>query len=549
MSIRKHTCKSCGMAFELVDLPQGGTVPCPGCFSPQRFEAAQEVVHLGGYRLIDLLGQGGMGQVFRGVGPDGREVAVKVMSEDLMESPELRERFDRETAIMASLNHPNIVPLLESGETGNFKFFVMELISGSTLRQIISQRRLQEGEICCIMLQIFDALGYAHTNGVIHRDIKPENVLFDSGGRPRLTDFGLARRGGSSSAGNLTATNAVMGTENYMSPEQRINPRDVSHKSDLYSMGVMLYEMLTGGQLPMGLFQPPSVYGPNLDSFWDALTFRMLDINPDLRPSNCQEVIDEINRFIAQGKAKPLDSEVLSPPPKKSPTGQRKTPDSMGQDRLDQDSQRLNKRVEAACQEALGLAGEKRFQEAVGVIEPLMGILDDPVLRDRVKHLVDEIRNHWQNESRKADILTFLCPECRRPFELPIEQTKQPEWPCPLCREPLRYDAGRKQVLRLQPVKKTPSPAEEPERKNVSQTGQRSSTGKTILFVLVLVVVTDTFAPDLLNGALEKIFDLGLKSVVPFSYQVAAIYLRQVLQVGLIGSLGWTALQLLSGKW
>ncbi|HNV70080.1 MAG TPA: protein kinase [Candidatus Ozemobacteraceae bacterium] len=297
--IRSVFCPKCRLRFEVIESPRLDSARCPHCAGQLDLgQHSHTVEKLGHYQIIEMIGQGGMGQVFKARNPDGKLVAVKLMSIDLMSSAELTERFEREMDILASLQHENIVQLLDRGVTSAYKYFVMELVEGVTLRSLINTGSLTEAKIASIAVESLKALGYAHAKGIIHRDIKPENILFDRHGKVKITDFGLARRLSTASGDSqgLTATNAFMGTENYMSPEQKINPKAVTHKSDIYSFGVLLYEMLTGGHLPMGLFQPPSSF-KTLDDFWDRLCFRMLDINPDLRPENGVALAQEIEAY------------------------------------------------------------------------------------------------------------------------------------------------------------------------------------------------------------------------------------------------------------
>ncbi|MEM2126194.1 MAG: serine/threonine-protein kinase [Candidatus Methanosuratincola sp.] len=213
------------------------------------------------YRIEKLLGQGGMGEVYLGVHTEiGRKVAVKVISPHLARDPRIQERFKREALILAKLNHPNIVQLYDywaRPEEG--LFLIMEYVDGISLDRYI--HRILQGPIppkqaVEIFLQVLDAFQYAHDNGVIHRDIKPSNILLRNDNVVKVLDFGIARivtPDGDKAAeeSSLTKTGTTLGTVSYMSPEQlrAKSSADIDHRSDIYSLGVVLFEMLTGREL------------------------------------------------------------------------------------------------------------------------------------------------------------------------------------------------------------------------------------------------------------------------------------------------------------
>jgi len=209
---------------------------------------------LGSYEILGLIGVGGMGQVWRArdVRVD-RAVALKVLPEALFEDGQRRARFEREARLLASLNHPGIATLYSFEEVSGRHLLAMELVEGESLDQRIASGPLTADEILLLAAQIAEALGAAHEKGVIHRDLKPANIKVTSGGRIKLLDFGLARKSedqivGSedeTSTGALTQQGAVMGTVPYMSPEQ-ISSRPMDHRTDIFSLGIVLYEMATG---------------------------------------------------------------------------------------------------------------------------------------------------------------------------------------------------------------------------------------------------------------------------------------------------------------
>lgn len=203
----------------------------------------------GQYVIVRALGQGGMGTVFlaRDVTLD-REVAVKVISPELAASPELRERFLKEARTVAKLRHPNIVAVYTAGEGNGLLYFVMEFVPGESLRDRMTRESvMSSGATCEILRDLSLALDYAHQSGIVHRDVKPENVLLDKeSGRAMLTDFGVAVALAASGDSRLTGAGFVLGSPRYMSPEQASGERNLDGRSDLYSLGLIGYEMLTG---------------------------------------------------------------------------------------------------------------------------------------------------------------------------------------------------------------------------------------------------------------------------------------------------------------
>ncbi len=244
---------------------------------------------LEGFALHDRLGQGGMGEVYRATRlADARPVAVKVLSASLAAVPDYVRRFDREAAAMAQLDHPGIVRLLSRGRSGPHCWIAMELIDGTSLRTHAFQARPSARTLARLLAQVAHALAYAHARAVVHRDLKPDNVLVLRDGRTKVLDFGLAGLH-AEGAEVLTQSNVAMGTANYMAPEQRKDARRADHRADLYSFGVMAYELLTG-ELPVGRFQPVSRLVPGLDRAWDALVDRCLEQDPAARPHSALEL-------------------------------------------------------------------------------------------------------------------------------------------------------------------------------------------------------------------------------------------------------------------
>ncbi len=199
---------------------------------------------LGRYEILGELGRGGMGVVYRARHTQlGKTVALKILPQDLGQLPTALARFVREARAAASLNHPHIIQVFDVDRVGDVHFFAMEFIEGETLKQKLrAHGPLPPGEAIHIARQIADALTYAHAHGIVHRDLKPANIMFDARGQVKVTDFGLAAAAGGES---LTVTGEILGTPQYMSPEQ-VMGKDVDARSDLFSLGLIFCEMLSG---------------------------------------------------------------------------------------------------------------------------------------------------------------------------------------------------------------------------------------------------------------------------------------------------------------
>ena len=211
------------------------------------------------YEILDVIGHGGMGVVYKARQPQlDRLVALKILPPDAGADPHFAERFTREARALAKLNHPNIVGVFEFGQAGGLFYFAMEFVDGANLRELIRSKTMSAAQALAIVPKICEALQFAHDEGVMHRDIKPENILLDKKGRVKIADFGLAKLLRREQADHtLTMSGMTLGTPRYMAPEQMDKPETVDHRADIYSLGVVFYEMLTG-ELPIGRFAPPS---------------------------------------------------------------------------------------------------------------------------------------------------------------------------------------------------------------------------------------------------------------------------------------------------
>ncbi len=236
--------------------PAAGRTP-PAAFVPPT--PAELGRHFPQLEMLALLGQGGMGAVYKARQTKlDRLVAVKILPPEVARDPAFAERFTREARSLARLNHPHIVTVHDFGDVDGLYHFTMEYVDGRNLRDLLQAGALPVAQVLAIVPQLCDALQYAHDEGLVHRDIKPENILLDGKGRVKVADFGLARLVGLTPTYlTLTGTHEVMGTLLYMAPEQMKRSHTVDHRADIYSLGVVLYEMLTG-ELPLGRFAPPS---------------------------------------------------------------------------------------------------------------------------------------------------------------------------------------------------------------------------------------------------------------------------------------------------
>ncbi len=321
--IEAKSCPNCGKP-----MPSGALAGiCPACLlaqgdatdtregGPAHFQppAIREIAGLfPQLEILGLLGAGGMGAVYQARQPAlDRRVALKILPATNRNGANFAERFNREARALARLSHPNIVAVHEFGQAGNLHYFIMEYVAGANLRQLTRAGRLSPREALQIVPQICDALQYAHDEGVVHRDIKPENVLVDRKGRVKIADFGLAKiLGCDAETARLTVEGQVMGTPHYMAPEQVERPLTVDHRADIYSLGVVLYEMLTG-DLPLGKFPPPS-RKVQVDVRLDEVVLRALENDPARRYQRASEVKSQVETIAAApGSAKTT----LSPSP------------------------------------------------------------------------------------------------------------------------------------------------------------------------------------------------------------------------------------------
>lgn len=256
-------------------------------------EKTQVLPAISDYELIDVIGQGGIAEIYKARQKSlDRTVAIKMIFPEWMKDPEIVHRFHREAITIAGLNHPNIVHVIDKGEVGGRYYFVMEYVDGTSFKEILYDGKIPIREKLEIMIGTLKGLDYAHKNGVIHRDIKPANILIDKNRNALLADFGIAQILHKSDYEH-TRPDIVMGTLAYMSPEQRESSSRIDHTSDIYAVGVMIYEILTGKR-PAGRFQLPSELNPKLPKRFDALVSRCLDENPSGRYQSAGALKDDL---------------------------------------------------------------------------------------------------------------------------------------------------------------------------------------------------------------------------------------------------------------
>ncbi|HTH48536.1 MAG TPA: serine/threonine-protein kinase [Candidatus Limnocylindria bacterium] len=262
------------------------------------------------FEILELIGVGGMGVVYKARQPKlDRIVALKLLPQSPSVDPAFAERFHREARFLARLTHPYIVSVFDFGESGGFCFLLMEYVDGVNLRQAMQAGRFSPAQALAIVPDICAALQYAHNQGVLHRDIKPENILLDAQGRVKIADFGIAKLVGDPGDPRtdlaLTQSGARLGTPHYMAPEQIEQPADVDHRADIYSLGVVFYELLTG-ELPLGRFAAPSAKTP-LDARVDEIVLRALAKERELRQQSAGEMKTQVETVTANPHAPAAD--------------------------------------------------------------------------------------------------------------------------------------------------------------------------------------------------------------------------------------------------
>src|SRR5271165_2966277 len=280
--------------------------------------------HFPQLEILECLGRGGMGVVYKARQRTlNRLVALKLLAPERVQDAKFAERFAREAQALAALNHPNIVTIHDFGQTGGFYYLLMEFVDGANLRQLLRARKFTPEEALAIVPPLCDALQFAHDRGIVHRDIKPENLLLDKAGRVKVADFGIAKMlgtvngdkdGAAVPPGNTTQS--TVGTPGYSAPEQKTDPARVDSRADIYSLGVVFYEMLTG-ELPGKPFEPPS-RKVQIDVRLDEVVLRSLEQNPELRFQQVSEVKTMVETIVGDAGLPPAEPAARPVSPSKS---------------------------------------------------------------------------------------------------------------------------------------------------------------------------------------------------------------------------------------
>ena len=280
------------------DLFQGALPKPPEMWRPPSVEELSRF--LPDYEILAILGRGGMGAVYKAIQKSlDRPVAIKLLPPELGADLEFEARFQREAKAMARLNHPNIIQIYDFGRTtGGHCYFVMEFVDGADLHHLIHRGQVTPDTALKLVIQVCEALQYAHDKGYVHRDIKPANILLTSEGVAKVGDFGLAKlidpaQGTDADQLGLTMSGISMGTPNYMAPEQLVGREPVDHRADIYSLGVMFYERLTG-EIPRGAFVPPSGKIP-VDARVDDVVLKAMHEHPAERYQSARAVETDVN--------------------------------------------------------------------------------------------------------------------------------------------------------------------------------------------------------------------------------------------------------------
>jgi serine/threonine protein kinase len=274
-------------------------LPAPGAWQPPSLEEMQ--AWLPAFEFLSLIGRGGMGVVYQARQLSlNRRVAIKTLPAGLVGDPEsdFAARFRLEATTLAKLSHPGIVSVFDSGETHDLLYIVMEYVDGTDVaRMIQAQGKLPPGEAVEMLTQVCEAMEYAHQNGIVHRDLKPANLLVTRQGRVKIADFGLAKHHDETLL-ELTKTNVAIGTPEFLAPEAWTPGTRLDRRADLYSIGVTLYQMLTG-EVPRGLWKMPSVK-VGTDPRFDAILDRAMQPEREARYQSCLELQGDLHQIEAE---------------------------------------------------------------------------------------------------------------------------------------------------------------------------------------------------------------------------------------------------------
>lgn len=271
---------------------------------------AELAPHFPQLEILECLGRGGMGVVYKARQKSlNRLVALKLLAPERAGDPQFAARFETEAHALAALNHPHIVGVHDFGQAGGFYYLLMEFVDGMNLRQLLQTKRLTPQEALSIVPPVCEALQCAHDHGIVHRDIKPENLLIDKAGTVKIADFGIAKMYRRTDGAPLPA-HSGLGTPDYAAPEQRDTTAVADHRADIYSLGVVLYEMLTGERPQQNLEAPSKRV--QVDVRIDEIVLRALETRPELRYQTVMELRTQVETVRAnpgpQAAARPASS-------------------------------------------------------------------------------------------------------------------------------------------------------------------------------------------------------------------------------------------------
>lgn len=283
----------------------------------------QQGDRVGQYEIDAAIGQGGMAAVYKAYHERlDRYVAIKMMHETFLQDTDFRERFVREARIVARLEHPNIVPIYDYDEYSGIPYLVMRLVDGMTLKRRSLKKGCTLAETAAILTDVASALDYAHSVGVLHRDMKPSNIILSHDDRPYITDFGLARI--ADTGASTISHDMMLGTPYYISPEQAHGEKTLDHRTDIYSLGVILYELVAGrvpfmADTPYAIVhghiyqqpEPPSTYNETLSPEVDAVLARALAKDPDKRYDSATAMIQAFKMALDHSDVKSPDESIV----------------------------------------------------------------------------------------------------------------------------------------------------------------------------------------------------------------------------------------------
>lgn len=266
------------------------------------------MIQIPGYQIHEIIGEGGSSTVYRATRLENQQkAALKLLHEKYSGDPSMRSRLQREARVIGSLNHPNIVKIFQSGNYERRFYMILEYLSGGSLARYdhLSLRRRLE-----VMIQVCDGIACIHSMGIVHRDLKPSNIMFGEDGLPRLVDFGISLFSKENYT-RLTHTNMVMGTLSYMSPEQQAEPGQVDHRTDIYSIGSMLYEVFTGKKT-VGRFQDPTVLNPAFPADLEKAILKCLAHDPTKRYAQITELQSDLIALYRAGLFSEDDADITA---------------------------------------------------------------------------------------------------------------------------------------------------------------------------------------------------------------------------------------------